>query len=89
MAIDEHSASNFEEIIEMRWEKDGLFVEINGAISVDGAGAIWEVHWAPNLKDIPVALFSLQVPKSDNEGFAKLRQAISDWASRNGFRPKR
>ncbi len=76
-------------IIQMRWEKNELFVEIENATSADGLGDIWAVKWHLDLNDFPVGLFRHQVRKSDYEGFAKLRQAISVWATSNGYEMKR
>lgn len=73
----------------MHWKKGELFVEIESAFSVNVNEDVWVVKKAQNLNDFPLELFRLQIRKSDHEGFAKWKRAISNWATDNGYELKR
>ncbi len=68
----------------MRWEKGEDYVEIEGAISTGGQGAVWNVKTNLDFKDLPIE-FRPIIPKADEEGFENLKRVISSWAERNGF----
>ena len=68
----------------MKWEKGQDYVEIEGAISADGQGAVWNIKTNLDLKDLPIEFHPL-IPKADGEGFENLKRAVSRWAERNGF----
>lgn len=68
----------------MKWEKGKDYVEIEGGISADGQGAVWNVKTNLDFKDLPIE-FRRLIPKADEEGFENLKRAVSSWAERNGF----
>jgi hypothetical protein len=69
----------------MRFEKDKYFVEISDAISTDIDGPVWFIESNISFDILPIE-FRKQVPRDDKEGFVKLKNAVSKWADREGFK---
>ena len=71
----------------MRFEKDGDFVEITDAVSANANCEVWFIETNLNFENLPVE-FRKQVPKTDKNGFEKLKNAVVNWAKNSGFELK-
>jgi hypothetical protein len=71
----------------MRWEKKGDgFVEIDDCISVEvGGRAAFYVESNLNFIALPKE-FRSHVPYTDSLGLQRLKNTVSIWAERNGYR---
>ena len=69
----------------MLFEKGNDFVEITQAISADTNDTVWFVYTNLDLENLPVE-FRVQVSETDQEGLEKLKNALVEWADRNGFK---
>jgi hypothetical protein len=71
----------------VRFEKGNYFIEITYGISSDADKFNKPVYFVDtNLSwdDLPVDM-KVQIPKDDIEGIGKLKKAVKNWASRQGF----
>ena len=71
----------------MRFEKGNYFIEIAYGISSDTDKLNKPVYFVEtNLSwdDLPVDM-KAQIPKDDIEGLGKLKKAVKNWVSREGF----
>ncbi len=66
-----------------RWEKDGEYVAVAGAVDADrGSVYIVESSVAPRL---PYAIRSLKTDGHDEDALASLVKRVGAWALENGF----
>lgn len=71
----------------MRFEKGNYFIEITYGISSDADNLNKPVYFVDsNLSwdDLPVDM-KVHIFKDDIEGLGKLKKAVKNWASREGF----
>ena len=71
----------------MRFEKGNYFIEITFGISSDADKLNKSAYFVEtNLgwDDLPVDM-KVQILKDDIEGLGKLKRAVKNWASREGF----
>jgi len=71
----------------MRFEKGNYFIEIRYGISSDADDPNNPVYFVDsnlNWDDLPVEM-KVQILKDDIEGLGKLKKAVKNWASREGF----
>ena len=71
----------------MRFEKGNYFIEIRYGISSDADDPNNPVYFVDsnlNWDDLPVEM-KVQILKDDIEGLGKLKNAVKNWASREGF----
>jgi len=71
----------------MRFEKGNYFIEIRYGISSDADdlnNLVYFVDSNLSWDDLPVEM-KVQILKDDIEGLGKLKKAVKNWASREGF----
>jgi hypothetical protein len=71
----------------MRFEKENFFIEISYGISSDADKLNEPVYFVEtniSWDELPADM-KVQIPKDDIEGLGKLRKAVKNWTSREGF----
>jgi hypothetical protein len=68
----------------MRFEKDANYLELADAISTDTPNQSWFIETNLDFKDLPIE-FRNQIPRNDKQGYERLKNAVLNWAGRNGY----
>lgn len=68
----------------MKWAKGSQYIEIEKALSVDSNSSVFIVSSSSSLADLPIE-FRGQVPCTDESRSTELREAVTQWAERNGY----
>ena len=70
----------------MRFEKDGNYIEVSEALSANkGRQIVCIVESSLSFDKLPIN-FREQISKSDSTGVNNLKESVSLWAKKNGYK---